>query len=180
MSIHMMMADPPAPEAFETHWHILDKLLNTTAHAFDHLALRDVKGITNNEIEALYAMGYHYYRTGKLDAALRIFKGLVTLDHLEARFWLGLGGVQQRLEAFADATQSYAMASLLDIHDPRPQLAAAECYLKLHQLHEADSALLALERFCPYTEAYHLYRAKGRILRRCLNALRQEEEGATL
>ena len=70
------------------------------------------------------------------------------------------------------AVRSYATASLLDLHDPRPQLAAAQCYLKLNQGALAESALLALERFCPATDQGERYRAKARILKRCLKASR--------
>lgn len=131
--------------------------------------LRDLKGITDEEMEALYALAYHHYQAGHRQEALQRFKLLVTLDPLEQRFWLGLGGAAQRLGHFSEAIGSYATAALLNIHDPRPLLAAAECHLHLGQLHEAESALLALERYCPYSEACRIYRAKGRILRQKLS-----------
>ena len=138
----------------------------------DALTLRDLKGIEDAEVEALYASAYHYTQAGQLADALTLFKGLVALDHLDARFWLGLGCVQQRMGDVEAAVRSYATASLLDLHDPRPQLAAAQCYLKLNQGALAESALLALERFCPATDQGERYRAKARILKRCLKTSR--------
>ena len=61
--------------------------------------LRDLKGITDEEMEALYALAYHHYQAGHRQEALQRFKLLVTLDPLEQRFWLGLGGAAQRLYA---------------------------------------------------------------------------------
>lgn len=146
-----------------------------TSAPLETLTLRDLRGITDDEVEALYTSAFHYTQAGQLADALTLFKGLVALDHLEGRFWLGLGCVQQHLGDFEAAIRSYAFASLLDLHDPRPQFAAATCYLKLGQPALAESALAALETFCPASAMGNTYRAKARLLRRSL----QHSSGAS-
>ena len=41
----------------------------------DALTLRDLKGIEDTEVEALYASAYHYTQAGQLADALTLFKG---------------------------------------------------------------------------------------------------------
>ncbi len=148
----------------------------------DKATLKQIKGVTNDELEAVYSLAFGYYRTGKYDDALKLFKFLVLFDHLNAKFWLGLGAVQQVLKDFQGAVASYGYCSFLKLDDPRPQLHAAECFLAMGDKRNAASSLEALDEYCPRdTDVGREYRAKAATLREMVGeeafaALAKEDE----
>ena len=111
--------------------------------------LRDLKGVTDGEMETLYSVAYNYYSTGHYDEADKLFRFLVRLDHTNAKMWIGLGAVQQVRKDFENAVASFAYASFLDLEDPKPQYYAAQCFLALGDLKSAESALAALDQYAP-------------------------------
>ena len=133
--------------------------------------LKQLKGVSNEELEAVYSLAFGYYRTGKYDEALKLFQFLVLFDHLNAKFWMGMGAVQQVKKDFKGAVASYAYASFLDLENPKPQLHAAECYLAMGDKVNAQSALAALDEYCPRnTETGREYRAKAEDLKKIIEA----------
>ena len=106
--------------------------------------MRELKGITKEEMEAVYSVGFNMYRTGRYDDAEKIFRFLVLFDHLEPKYWMGVGAIQQVRKDYRGAVASYGYASFLDLSNPKPQLHAAECFLALGDKPSAASALVAL------------------------------------
>ena len=128
--------------------------------------LKQLKGVTNAELEAVYSLAFGYYRTGKFDEALKLFQFLVLFDHLNQKFWMGLGAVQQVLKDYQSAVTSYGYCSFLKLDNPKPQLHAAECFLAMGDKVKAASALYALNEYCPTdTDIGREYRAKAAKLR---------------
>ena len=133
----------------------------------DYTTLGELKGISRQELEAVYSLGFTHYRTGRYEDAGKLFQFLVLFDHLNAKYWLALGAVQQVAKDFRGAIASYGYASFLDLENPKPQLHAAECFLALGDKQNAASALLALEEYCPKnTETGREYLAKAAALRK--------------
>ena len=93
--------------------------------------LKQMKGVTNDELEAVYSLAFGYYQTGKYEEAHKLFQFLVLFDHLNAKYWFGLGATQQALRDFQNAAVSYGYCSFLKLDNPKPQLHAAECFLAL-------------------------------------------------
>ncbi|WP_198031295.1 SycD/LcrH family type III secretion system chaperone [Bradyrhizobium sp. th.b2] len=121
------MSDPEAADAIDG---------GATSHlALDLMAgratLGDVVGITDEELEALYALGYRYYCCGKYERALSFFRFLCLHRHTDARYWLSLAATSQVLEDTEGAVQAYGLAALLNSEDPQIPLRAAECLVKL-------------------------------------------------
>ena len=128
--------------------------------------LKQLKGVTNAELEAVYSLAFGYYRTGKFDEALKLFQFLVLFDHLNQKFWMGLGAVQQVLKDYQSAVTSYGYCSFRKLDNPTPQLHAAECFLAMGDKRNAASSLEALEEYCPKdTDIGREYRAKAAKLR---------------
>ncbi len=129
--------------------------------------LSELKGITPAEMEAVYSLGFNYYKTGRLDDAAKIFQFLVLFDHLNPKYWIGVGAIQQIRKDYDGAVVSYGYASFLDLKNPKPQYHAAECFLAKGDKTSAASAICALEHYCPgeNTEIGREYRAKARKLR---------------
>ena len=148
----------------------------------DQATLKQLKGVTNDELEAIYSLAFGYYQTGKYEEAHKLFQFLVLFDHLNAKYWFGLGAAQQALKDFQNATVSYGYCSFLNLENPKPQLHAAECFLALGDKRSAASAIYALEAYCPAgTDIGREYRAKAAKLREAIGeeafaALAQEDE----
>ena len=148
---------------------ITEDKIAAAAHQFAEgfATMRELKGITKAEMEAVYSVGFNMYRTGRYDDAEKIFRFLVLFDHLEPKYWLGVGAVQQVRKDYTGAIASYGYASFLDLSNPKPQLHAAECFLALGDKPNAASALVALDKYCPAdTELGREYRAKAADLRK--------------
>ena len=128
--------------------------------------LSAVKGISENELEAVYSVGFNFYQTGRLEDAQKIFSFLVMFNHLSPKFWMGLGAVYQVKKEFDQALTAYGYASFLDLTDPRPQFHAAECFWAKGDRTNALSALAALEEFAPANvELGREYRTKAAELK---------------
>jgi len=150
----------------------------------DGATLKQLKGVSNEELEAVYSLAFGYYRTGKYDEALKLFQFLVLFDHLNAKFWMGLGAVQQVLKDYQNAVVSYGYCSFLKLDNPKPQLHAAECFLAMGDKRNAASSLEALNEYCPKdTDIGREYRAKAAKLRELIGeevfaALAEEDKKA--
>ena len=150
----------------------------------ENATLKQLKGVTNEELEAVYALAFGYYRTGKYDEALKLFQFLVLFDHLNAKYWMGLGAAQQVLKDYQNAVVSYGYCSFLKLDNPKPQLHAAECFLAMGDKRNAASSLEALNEYCPTdTDVGREYRAKAAKLRELIGedvfaALAEEDKKA--
>jgi type III secretion system low calcium response chaperone LcrH/SycD len=106
--------------------------------------LKDIRGLADKDMEAIYAMGYLYYNNAKYEKALDVFRFLCFYDHLERRWWMGLAATWQMMKNFEDAIEAYRFAALLDVEDPTPHLHAADCFLAIGNTKDAESALMAV------------------------------------
>ena len=161
-----------------------DDIANAARKFLDGATIKELKGITNAEMEAVYTLAFNFYRTGRYDDAEKLFNFLALYDHLNPKYWMGVGAVRQVRKDFAGAIQAYGYASFLDLSNPKPQLHAAECFLAVGDKRNAASSLEALDQFCPKdTEIGREYRAKAAELRKLVGeeafaALRAEDEKA--
>ena len=131
--------------------------------------MKQLRGISNEELEAVYSLGFGYYTTGKFEEAQKLFEFLVLFDHLSTKYWFALGAVQQARKDYQKAIASYGYSSFLDLENPKPQFHAAECYLALGDKDNAASAIMALEEYCPTnTDIGREYRAKAAELRKAI------------
>lgn len=127
-----------------------------------------MRGITPEELEAAYALAYDYYRTGRFDDAETLFRFLTVFDHLNEKYWLGLGAVFQVKKAFDQAVKAYAyVAAILNIKNADASYHAAECYLALG---DRESARSAIEHVKLYAD---IKTEKGRALK--AKALKMEK-----
>ncbi|EGQ7825302.1 SycD/LcrH family type III secretion system chaperone VcrH [Vibrio parahaemolyticus] len=101
--------------------------------------LKMLHDVPADTIEHIYAVGYNFFQSGKIEQAAKVFQLLSMLDHYQARFFIGLGAARQELGEYLQAIDAYSYAALVDINDPRPPFHSAECHLKLEQLTEAES-----------------------------------------
>lgn len=132
----------------------------------DFTTVRELKGISDREIESIYAMGVDFYRGGNYADAEKIFRFLTVFEHTSSKYWTAMGSVQQVQGRYDAAIKAYQMASFLDLHNPKPMYYAAECFVKAGDLDNARKALASLEQYGPTdTEAGRRFRAKGEELK---------------
>lgn len=114
---------------------LVDKFLTQGA------TFKQLKGFTEDEMEAVYTVAYNLFQNGKLDDADKVFRFLCFFDHLCQKYWLGLGMCRKAMKNYAGAIDAFGLAGILDIHDPRPAVLSAECHIQLGHRDEAISAL---------------------------------------
>ncbi|MFA5487771.1 MAG: SycD/LcrH family type III secretion system chaperone [Candidimonas sp.] len=102
--------------------------------------------ITEEECEALYALGYSLYQQQRYNDAFKAFSLLVIYDHLEPRYQMALGASAQALGRFEDALRQYAVVAVMRIDDPTPLFHSAECLIAMgHTAQAVESLELAIE-----------------------------------
>jgi type III secretion system low calcium response chaperone LcrH/SycD len=106
--------------------------------------LYTLRGMTEQDVEAVYALGHTHYTTGNYNEAENIFRGLCLLNHLSQRNWLGLGAAQQMQKKYQPALSSYSYAQVLDMMDPRPLMHIYECLMGMQEYPKAMEALEGL------------------------------------
>jgi len=137
----------------DTNEALKELILNTAQSMTNGEPLKMAKGISDEELNAVYSLAYSYYSTGRYDEALKLFKFLVMFDHMSQKFWTGLGSTHQMLKQYDDAIAAYAQAAMFDLENPRPMYYAALCHLAKGDKVHAASAVRAIEIFCTKKDA---------------------------
>ncbi len=95
--------------------------------------LREVKGLTDVQMEMLYSAGYALYQAGRCKDAVDVFQILCLYDPYVARHWLGLAGSLERLGRFVPAAVAYRMLLGIEpenvealVHGAEMELAAGD------------------------------------------------------
>ena len=98
--------------------------------------------LSEETLNALYAMAHTLYGNGKYQEAKQCFHFLTILNANERKFWMGLAACYQMLKDYSSAIQFYSLAAVQDATDPYVHVHAADCY---YALGEKDQALQALD-----------------------------------
>ncbi len=102
--------------------------------------LRELKDMSDDSMEAIYSVAYNLYQSGKYDEAQKIFQFLCFYDHLNRKYFMGLGACQQMMKKYEQAIEIFSFASLLDSDDPRPILYMGDCHLAMGNKDNAKAA----------------------------------------
>jgi len=121
-------------------------------------AIKDLKGVSDDLLESVYAYAHRFYTDGRLDEAETFFRFLYLYDFYNGDYALGLAAVLQMKKEYAKAIDMYALAYALLKGDERPMLHVGQCHLAMGklamakgcfetvQLRSTDPALLARAR----------------------------------
>lgn len=101
---------------------------------------KDVKGISDDAMESIYSIAYNLYQAGKYDEAQKMFQFLCFYDHLNKKYFMGLGACQQMQEEYESAIEIFSFVSLLDSNDPRALVYLGDCYLAMNNKKSAKTA----------------------------------------
>jgi type III secretion system low calcium response chaperone LcrH/SycD len=156
------MTEPAISAEVQNAVDIADKIV------FEGMSFAESQGLSEDELEALYGVAYNLYNQGQYDDSDKLFRLLCFLDHLDRRFWMGLGAVRQSLKRHADAIEAYSVAAVLDTEDPVVPLHAAECFLALGRLEEADSAITGALHYAGNEPRHKRVRDRAEALQQAL------------
>ena len=110
--------------------------------------IRDLNGISDDEMDAVYSLAYDFYRTGRYDDAETLFQFLTIFDHFNVKYWLALGAVRQVKKDYKGAVQAYALiVGSLDIKNVDASYYAAECFLALGDRESARSSIAHVREY---------------------------------
>lgn len=120
----------------------VEDLQRATEHVMVHGgSIAEVRGITPEELEAVYAIAYAEFGQKHYDKSETLFRFLCTFDHRVAKYWLGLGATRQEMQQWQPAMMAYVMAGMFDAQDPLPALQTGDCLLALGNFAKAETSL---------------------------------------
>ena len=93
--------------------------------------LKEIYGISDQVMNAIYAHAYNFYQSGRNDDAKTFFQFLCAYDIYNADYVMGLAAVHQRQKDFLSAIQLYRLSYAIEPKNTRCMLYAGQCYLYL-------------------------------------------------
>jgi type III secretion system low calcium response chaperone LcrH/SycD len=108
--------------------------------------LKDVRGLSKEDVETIYAIGYNLYNQAQYDKAEPMFQFACFYEHAEPRYWVALGNCRQMTKNYERAIDAYGFGYALDINNPWPVIQTAICYLALQDKEQAADALALAEK----------------------------------
>jgi len=123
-----------------------------------------IQGVSNEQLEAIYALAHGHYASGDYENAQALFLFLTVYRNVEKRFWLGLAACQQMLRQYPVALRSYGICAMLDAEDPQVPLRAGECFMAMGDKTNAISALEASIIVAGGAPANAPYVARARLI----------------
>jgi type III secretion system low calcium response chaperone LcrH/SycD len=103
--------------------------------------LKDVRGLTAEDVETIYAIGFNLYNQAKYGQAEPMFQFACLYQHTEPRYWMALGNCRQMAKNYQPAIDAYGFAYALNLEDPWPVVQSAICFLALQDKEQAGKAL---------------------------------------
>ncbi len=128
-------------------------------------SLVDALQVTEEQTEALYAVAYNTYASGKYEDAANFFGVLISINPVDARIYMGFAASLQMLKQYENAALFYQWACGMDQDDPAPMVHSAECYMAMQDIPAAKSALTyALKRIDASSADYTAMRNKIEVM----------------
>jgi type III secretion system low calcium response chaperone LcrH/SycD len=103
--------------------------------------LRDLRGLSDRDLEVVYAVGFNLYNQSKYAEAEPLFQFACLYGNTQPRYWLALGNCRLGLKKYEAAIYAFGFAYLHDSDDAWPVLQTATCYLALGDREKANDAL---------------------------------------
>ena len=125
--------------------------------------------IGDETMEAMYAQGYNLYNQGKYKEASYVFRLLMLLDYLTAKYVLGLAACLHRLKDYKSAANIYLLCGTLDSQNPLPHYHAADCYIQLDALPLAIFSLDMAITAAGNQPQYSVIKERAKLMRETLD-----------
>jgi type III secretion system low calcium response chaperone LcrH/SycD len=99
--------------------------------------------VNEEHVEALYALGYDFFRGKKYKEAESLFYLVCNLNHMEKKYWKALAVVFFLQKKYPAAQATYFTAFMLDPTDIEMMSAMADCAIAMGNVPDADNLLSA-------------------------------------
>lgn len=122
------------PENAAINSELVDNILNVISSG---TTLKEIYGISDQMMDAIYAHAYDLYQKGRLDEATIVFQFLYTHDIYNTTYVMGLAAIYQQKKNYAKAVEMYALSYDLDSKNALALLYAGQCHLFLKDQEQA-------------------------------------------
>ena len=119
----------------------LETILNAVSEG---ATLKEIHGISEQQMDELYGLAYDFYHQGKLDEAEKFFRFLCIYDFYCSDFLMGLAAVYQLKGAYQKAADLYAVAFAQGNGDYRSMLYSGQCQLAMGKSGKAKQCFKAV------------------------------------
>ncbi|MFJ3482232.1 type III secretion system translocator chaperone SicA [Pseudomonas sp. NPDC090202] len=109
------------------------------AAVLEGATLKDLRGISTEQMDGLYAYAHEFYQQGRLDDAEKFFHFLCIYDFYNAHYWMGLAAVYQLKRNYPKAIDLFAVAFAQDTNDYLPMFYSGQCQLALGKAGKAKA-----------------------------------------
>ncbi|RJG42768.1 SycD/LcrH family type III secretion system chaperone [Motilimonas pumila] len=140
--------------------------------------IHELLDVTDDELDSIYMVAYNLYQSCRYDDAEKLFQLLVTYNHYNISYYLGLGGCRQAKEKYQEAADTYSIAVLFDADDPRLPFHAGECHLALNDLKSAESGFYAAAMRAGEIPEYQELKAKAEGLLKLVQTKQADQEAS--
>ncbi len=130
--------------------------------------LWELKGMTREDVEAIYTIGYTMYANGRYKDASNVFLVLTFLDSMNGMYWKALAASRQMTKEFQLALTAYLMALSLDPQDVTLLMHIAECFMSLEEPVEAENMFNRAIQVFGDEPSYKAYKEQAQELIRFL------------
>ena len=114
------------------------------------VSLKQIVGLSTQELYAVATQGYHFFLQGKLQPARVIFEGLVAVDPRNAYYYRALGAIYWREGESQKAIKQFTYAIRVAPNDISSYVNRAEVYVADKEFKRAQADLnKALEKAGP-------------------------------
>lgn len=118
------------------------------------VTLKQIVGLSDEELYALASQGYHLFLQGKSEPARVIFEGLVAIDPRNAYYYRALGAIYWRLKEPQKALKQFTYAIRVAPREISSYINRAEIHVALQKFDEARTDLeFALGNAGPFDSA---------------------------
>ncbi|SDD38512.1 type III secretion low calcium response chaperone LcrH/SycD [Cupriavidus sp. YR651] len=112
----------------------LDSIIESVNHG---VTLKEIYGISGEQMEAVYCIAHDLYNEGRLDEAEKFFRFLCVYDFYCVEYLMGLAAVYQLKGAYQKAADIYAVAFAQSKGDYRAMLFSGQCQLAMGKVGRA-------------------------------------------
>lgn len=117
-----------------------DRIAERVAAAvLEGATLKDLRGISTEQMDDLYGYAYGFYQQGRLDDAEKFFHFLCIYDFYNAHYWMGLAAVHQLKRNYQKAIDLFAVAFAQNTNDYLPMFHSGQCQLALGKAGKAKA-----------------------------------------
>lgn len=114
-----------------------------TAVATEGYTFKDFTDLTDEQMEAGYAVAFGLIEQGRAEEAEALLVWMCGMDQYQPKYLIALGYARQQQHLYRSAAEAFGAAALQEVANPVPPLRAAECFLALGEPEPARSALRA-------------------------------------